>query len=75
MKKKQTILQALRNYEENFRVQNLTDPLVMNKGKVLNEKGDHYGAIPVNTKLRSSLLLKQSPETLMVSGLFLLSLT
>lgn len=66
MKKKQTLLQELRNYEENTRVQNMPDPLVMNKGKVLNEMGDPYGAIPANTKLKSLLLLKQVDETSMV---------
>ena len=66
MKKKQTLLQELRNYEENTRVQNMPDPLVMNKGKVLNGMGDPYGAIPANTKLKSLLLLKQVDETSMV---------
>ncbi|KAH9526076.1 Bardet-Biedl syndrome 2 protein, variant 2 [Dermatophagoides farinae] len=64
MKRKQTLMQELRNYEENARIQNLADPLVMNKGKVLTEKGDHFGAIPASTKLRSSLILQSCDDSL-----------
>ena len=67
MKRKQTLMQELRNYEENARIQNLADPLVMNKGKVLTEKGDHFGAIPASTKLRSSLILQSCNDSLPVS--------
>ena len=67
MKRRQTLMQELRNYEENARIQNLADPLVMNKGKVLTEKGDHFGAIPASTKLRSSLILQSCNDSLPVS--------
>lgn len=60
MKKKQTLLQEIRNYEENARLQSLADPLVINKGKILTETDGHYGAIPAATKLKSSLILQCS---------------
>lgn len=64
MKRKQTLMQELRNYEENYRIQNIVDPpVVLNRGKVLSEKGDLYGAIPASTKIKSSLLLKQSDNS------------
>ncbi len=63
MKRKQTLTQELRNYEENYRIQNIVDPpVVLNRGKMLSEKGDVYGAIPASTKIKSSLLLRQGDE-------------
>lgn len=71
MKRKQTLTQELRNYEENYRIQNIVDPPVMlNRGKVLNEKGDVYGAIPASTKIKSSLLLKLGDDISTVWTLF-----
>lgn len=59
MKRKQTLTQEFRNYEENYRIQNIVDPpVVLNRGKMLSEKGDVYGAIPASTKIKSSLLLR-----------------
>ena len=67
MKRKQTLMQELRNYEENYRIQNIVDPpVVLNKGKVLSGKDDLYGAIPANTKIKSSLLLKHAEDSTMV---------
>ena len=63
MKKKQTLMQELHNYEENYRIQNIADPIVLNRGKVLNEKGEVYGAIPASTKIKSSLMIKQNDST------------
>ncbi|KAJ6218855.1 hypothetical protein RDWZM_004667 [Blomia tropicalis] len=63
MRKKHTLMHELRNYEENYRIQNIADPPVMlNRGKMLNERGELYGAIPANTKIKSSLLLKQMEQ-------------
>lgn len=63
MRRRQTLQQELRNYEENSRIQTLADPLMINRGKVLNEVGDSFGAIPAATRLKSSLRLKLSPDT------------
>lgn len=67
MKRKQTLMHELHNYEENYRIQNIVDPpVVTNRGKVLNETGEVYGAIPASTKIKSSLLLKQGDDNCMV---------
>lgn len=51
-------MQELRNYEENARLQNLADPMILNKGQFLTERGDHFGAIPADTRLKSSLIMQ-----------------
>ncbi|KAF7495028.1 Bardet-Biedl syndrome 2 protein [Sarcoptes scabiei] len=58
MKRKQNLMQELRNYEENARLQNLADPMILNKGQFLTERGDHFGAIPADTRLKSSLIMQ-----------------